>query len=297
MISRRSILGAMAASVPVSAAAQTMLFTCPGGLSIDASSAGIPASVQDPVFTNLTGKIPMSAALVPGQKTFSCLALGQSFTSNNVMDAVTPYNAGTSVSNLGTDGLLYQAVGPLLGAGGSFVDNPLSRYGALIKSNNKASRINICNRGIGSTNPQNFNNTGNFSGVIPLLASNLRTANLQLDAIDLEWGNSAALGGMSAQTYSDGIRSVVARLRQYGLLAPVFVIKNTIFTGTTQATQDAVRAGVDLSLSAALGIFLGADMDTIALNQRAAGPGHWLMTGAQSSAQLRYNNHAAFFGW
>ena len=266
---------------------------------VDRTNAAIPTdfSQYDPpgIFSDLTGKVAMTAPLVSGQRTKTGIFLGQSMINNNV-SSFTPYNAGANVANLHTNGIFYQASGALLGCGGNMPDNPTARFGDKVINAGKADRFNIVNRAIGSTNPQHYTKTGYFGGIIPNLASSLRAINLQADFVDLEWGSRAAIDQMPAQTFCDGIREVVAYLREVGIYAPVFVFKHTRFGIYSLAGAPAVRDGVDMSLSNALGIYAGADMDTIPDSERAGG-GHLLATGSDHSAQLRYDHHQPFFGW
>lgn len=266
---------------------------------IDETYAVIPTdfSQYDPngIYSDLTGKVAMTAPLVSGQRTRTGLFLGQSMINNNVTN-FTPYNAGPNVAALHTNGIFYQVSGAMLGCGGNMPDNPTARFGDKIIGAGKADRVNIVNRAIGSTNPQSYTKTGYFGGIIPNLASNLRSINMQVDFVDLEWGSRAAIDQMPAQTFCDGLRDVVAYLREVGIYAPVFVFKHTRFGTYSLVGAPAVRDGCDMALSNALGIYSGADMDTIPDSERSGG-GHLLATGSDSSAQKRYDHHQAFFGW
>ena len=248
------------------------------------------------LFVDTTGKTAMATPLVAGQRTMTGLILGQSMVSNNVVGVTTPYVAGATVANMHISGAFYRAEGALLGCGGNSADNPYSRFGDKMVAAGTVDRFNILNRCIGSTDPQHFAKAGHFAGHISLAASNLRSAKLQADFVDLEWGSRAAVFGMSATDFRDGLRAVVAWLRECGIYAPVFVAKHTRFGTLSLANAPAIRSGTDMALSAALGIYDGPDMDTIPDTERSGG-GHLLTTGADSSAQLRYNHHAAFFGW
>jgi len=268
--------------------------------SVGGVNAALPTDTvnYDPpgLFTDVTGKTPMGSTLVVGQNTMTGLFLGQSMVSNNVIGVSTPYVAGPTVANMHINGAFYRAEGAMLGCGGNSADNPASRFGDKVIAGGAADRFNVINRSIGSTNPQHFAKTGYFGGHISLAASNLRASAQQASFVDLEWGSLAAVSGMAATDFRDGIRAVVAWLRECGIYAPVFVAKHTRFGSLSLAGAPAVRSGVDMALSSALGIFDGPDMDTIPDSERNGG-GHLLTTGANSSAQLRYNHHAAFFGW
>ncbi len=264
---------------------------------VDEAQATDVASFDAPgLYVTTNGKAAMASARVTGQKTITGLCLSQSMDSNNIVSVTTPYVAGANVANLNIDGLFYHAESALLGCGGNSADNAYMRFADRAVSAGYAARFNIVNRAIGSTNPQYFAKTGHFAGVIPLLASNLRQNNLQVDIVHFGWGSLAAVQGMSATDFRDGLRDVASWLRENGIYAPILVDKHTRFGAASVAGAPAVRTGVDMALSAALGIFAGTDLDVIPDSERFAG-GHLLTTGADHSATLRLASTAAFMGW
>ncbi len=256
--------------------------------------------VYDPpgLFMTLAGKTPMASARIAGERTLTGLIFSQSMSTNNVEGTGgVPFVAAANVANLHTNGMFYRASGAILGCGGNSPDNAYSRFGHLMGTGVAlGGRANVVVRGVGSTNPQDFTSNGQFGSYVAMAAENLQAACLQADFVDLEWGSRAAVEGMSATDFRDGIRAVVAWIRECGIYAPVFVAKHTRFAAASMAGEAAVRTGVDLSLSAALSIYDGPDMDVIPDSERSGGA-HLLPTGAAHSAQLRYDHHAAFFTW
>ena len=206
------------------------------------------------------GRSVRDPRLIEGERTGVFIIAGQSLCCNSVNATYTPIH-DSKIDNLNIyDGLLTEAVDPLLGCqltGG----NIFLRVADLLISDGIYDRVILIPVGIGATSIANWATDLNSALRDRLVVASRRAAalGLSITAYLCMQGETDTLLGTSQATYGSALAILLSIPAAAGFNAPWLVGKSTHVSG---ANSSAVRAAQEAAVNN-INVFAGADTDTI----------------------------------
>jgi hypothetical protein len=235
-------------------------------------------------FRNITGRTRVSALLAGGENTAVIIVTGQSNAANNVDTKYTPSNSKVENLNL-WDGGIYRADDAMLGtdAIGTLGDGSwIGRLGDKLITDDTYDRVIFAPIAINGSSAEQWAANGDCNHRIAAVCARLLSLQLTPTFIISMQGEQDNNLGTTANNYRDRKRSEVATYRQCGVTAPYFVGGCTWRAGAASAT---VQSGQALATDAGLGIFAGANTDTLN-NTYRQDTTHFTASGADAVADL-----------
>jgi hypothetical protein len=276
-MSRRGFLGGAAACLASRAIALG------GGVAIDpyAIINGDPGG-----FNNPSGKTEVSGAPVGGESTEVILWFGQSKPDNTVMsDNYSTVNAKNHNLNI-FDGACYQASGGLLGNSigpdsALFGQSYITRFNDGVITAAIRTRVIAVPIAVASTSITQWATGGIYSGRYGLVARRLFDLGLMLNKICLDIGETDAINGMTATTFTSNVNTVRLLLNAATLTAPLYIARTAVHPSASAANQTAIRNGQNNAINGTT-ILAGPDLDLI--RSRDASGVHFNPTGSAAAA-------------
>lgn len=241
-----------------------------------------PGAVFFPIDKSIAGKTQVSGALVPGEETAVIIVVGQSNAANHCGGA----HAATSplVHNFNyANGGMYAAVDPLLGTTGE--SGCFATFlGDRLITNGRYDRVILATMAINATLASDWGAGGPFNRNIGVMCKRLAGLGLTPTMILYQQGESDNAEATPSATITAAIRGMVATFRAEGVNAPAFIALCSTWPGYANNAQ--VRLGQANAVSAPLGIYSGADADSIGAGGRDGGGVHFNATGSDQNAGL-----------
>jgi hypothetical protein len=262
----------------------------------DPNKITLQAGTSDPLNgepINLDGYTQVYGPLVSGETTGGIFVLGQSLSGNfvNATFAMTQSNA--HMLNVHNGGV-YNIAEPMVGCNGgrpgaAATGNIWSETVNKLRAAGWRQRVVVCDVAIGSTTSADWA-TGFCQERIRAGIKRMQALSLGPHVVYCDQGTSDTIAAFSATTVRDNWRAIVAYIRTLGCNAPVLVCRNA-WAGTASvgtAPYLAVRQGQLDALDTPLGIFAGADTDTLNGSNRYDDI-HWNATGRGNGSTLHRN--------
>lgn len=240
-------------------------------------------------YSTTAGRVGASSSITGGEKTGLIFAAGQSRISNQ--PTTTPYTPTntTKVHQINIyDGLVYQMIDPVLGAGGSS-GSYLSKLGDALINAGVFQRVIFVPMGIAGTATTQWI-TGDLRQRILVAGRRARALGYGAPNADLykaiiwENGQTDVANGVSSAQYQANIITIQGLFAEVGFAVPFFIAQSTMDTNATNSTIRAAQAA--LVNNSALR-YAGPDLDTLTggTNLQADGT-HFNDTGNTSAATL-----------
>jgi len=250
-----------------------------------------PDLPSQPSFTNLTGRVEVPVIRTAPVSTKVLLIYGQSNAISIVNDTSFIPPAGVENYNV-FNGKNYNAKDPLLGlplgGGLSSGSSWAPRLGAKMIAAGMADRVVLVNVAVGGTLISDWDVGGAVDGRLAFAVRSMIQDGIAPDLILQMQGESDAVAGTSAVSYTASARSVASIVRKSGSRAPIFISTTAVFAGTTASTRAAVRLGQSNACSDGLGIFAGPDTDLIDASKRLS-DGHFALAALDPAADQWLN--------
>lgn len=234
-------------------------------------------------FDKAFGRTLVSPALVPEETTAVIVTHGQSLGANTCQGAIyTPTNSA-KVQNFNIyNGGLYLATDPLLGCD-SELGNYVTRLADKLIAAGAYRRIILVPIAQDGAKVSEWAPGGKINHRIGATAR--RLAVVGLTPTFLLWHQGESDYGTSASAYTLSLQGVVQTWRNNGISAPFFVALECWASGGIQAGGAAIRQGQADACTNGLGIYLGADWDTMD-NTKRYDTTHLNAAGADAAAEL-----------
>ena len=250
-----------------------------------------PGSVitgADPVL-DMTGRVEVSCALVPGERTAVLVFVGQSLSVNEVPTLYTPTQAKNHQINI-YDGKCYETQEPLLGinvSGGAVTDKRgtwMSRLADNLIAHGYYDRVVIVPMAVGNTRVDQWAS----DTVAPYLKNNINVVALRLAADGLPptaifWGQgeSDTSAGTTQAAYAASLATVIAAFNRAMPAVPILVAREAYYYGATSA---AILAAQDAAVNGTT-VFAGENVESIGPSMRYDNT-HLSEAGADQRARL-----------
>lgn len=248
-----------------------------------------PANTVKTTNNDTSGRTPVSAYIVPGQRTMVVLAVEQSLGANF---SGTSYTAVNSLAQQWSihDRLIYPAKDPLLGpeilsSAGLGDGNYWSRTADKVATAaTKYDRVIVANISIGGTKIADWAPGGVWNRRLVETVSALNNQFGAITMIHVGIGETDGTAGTSQAAWQASFTSMVTSIRAAGSNAHIFVAQETYQGGTANSTIRAAQAAVVDNVT----IFAGEDIDppVIPDAERNADRTHMNATGADHRATL-----------
>lgn len=235
---------------------------------------------------SLADRTVLDPRLVPGERTFILVTIGQSLICNSVQwptGTYTPTN-GANVQNFNfITGGLYSAKDDLLGCHGQGANAALWIADALLNTGNY-DRIILAPIGFSSTGSGQWAVGGNMNHRIPVLAKRLVAAGYTPTAVLWQQGTADASAGASQAVTQANLQSMIDTFRANGITVPMLIAKES-FVDAAHPSNSTTRAAQAAVVNPSANVFAGPDCDLIPASERFDGL-HFSYTGAAHYATL-----------
>lgn len=242
---------------------------------------------------NLDGYTQVYGPAVGGQTTGGIFVLGQSLSANFVNATFSMTQSNAHMLNV-HNGAVYNIAEPIVGCNGgrpgaAATGNIWSETVNKLRAAGWRQRVVLCDVAIGSTTSTQWA-TGSMQERIRAGIKRMQALSLGPHVVVCDQGTSDTQASLSATTVRDNWRAIVAYIRTLGCNAPVLICKSAWAGAASVGTGPylAVRQGQNDALDTPLGIFAGADLDTLNGSNRYD-DFHWNATGRGSGSTLYVN--------
>jgi hypothetical protein len=247
-------------------------------------------SVEDQAraFRDLTGKTLVHPSLVAGEVTAVLYVGGQSKADNVILSdsysVVSSRNHNLNIYNGG----VYASAGKLLGNGDDDGGSYVTRLADALIAAGPIERVVLVPFCVGGQSITQFITTGTYAQRIPVAVRRVAALGLNAAAhtfILWDQGETDAVAGMSAATYTGHLQTLRAAFTAAGTSAPMIVALTALHPSASAGNQTAIRTGQTNAVNGTT-ILQGPDLDTIGTGDRDVTGVHFDNDGATLAAGL-----------
>lgn len=254
-----------------------------GGLAVDPYALPVAAAFGH---WNPSGKTRVDAAPVEGQSTAVFLVFGQSKADNTVIgDTYSTVNLTNHNLSL-ADGAVYRSAAGLLGnsippENALYGHSYLTRLADKVITGGSRARVITVPMCVGSASITTFSTGGTYADRYAYAKRRLDDRGLTCTHILFDQGETDAINGMSAATYTAHVQAIRSLLTAAGLTAAMYVAKATLHPSASSGNQTIIRTGQTNAVNGTT-ILAGPDLDAVA--GRDGSGVHFNTTGSDAAA-------------
>ncbi len=217
-----------------------------------------PARHTERTFSDISTKIKVACTDIVGEKTMVALVFGQSNSANH---GESRYKARQAVFNF-FEGACYKASDPLLGATGND-GSPWTRFGDKLIKNKLYEKVLLVPIGYGGSEIKRWDMGGDLHHRITDVIGDLKAKNITITHLLWHQGESEARFKTSKKEYKKRFLSMLSKIREHGINAPVYVAIAT--RCYDRGINHAIQAAQSELVDSTKGIFPGPNTDNINL--------------------------------
>ncbi len=213
---------------------------------------------EEYTFTDTTIKMRSACDEIVDDKTMVALVFGQSNSANH---GGAMYESKRAVFNF-FEGACYKASDPLLGATGTY-GSPWSRFGDKVISSNLYEKVLLVPIGFGGSEIKRWDIGGDLHKRITDIIKHLKAKNIIVTHMLWHQGESDARLSTSKDKYKEIFLSMLSKIREYGVDAPMYIAVATRCSG--RGVNVEIQAAQSELVDTEKGIYGGPNTDDINL--------------------------------